>query len=465
MVMLLLFVPSAAAAGTWAWESKSAATPATTTSAARPTGSSSQTTPASSSTSSTRAPVIVKQSSITLGSNDAANPLAAALATFAKSLPNNACLVVDQGTTRVVSKRPDAPITPASTEKLLTATAALNVLGPDHRFVTKVVSPETVHAGVLDGDLYLVGDGDPVFSTTKYQLSHTHQPALATSIETLADSIAATGITRVAGTIIGDEHKFSSERYSATWGFKFDVATGTGPLSALVLNDGFTPGLEPQSDPPSFAARALQTLLEKRGVSFGAQAISGEAPGNTKVIASIESPPLLDIVSEMLRNSDNLTAELLAKSVDVTRDGDTTIASSARSVMASLSGAGFPTAGVDLRDSSGLDKNNKATCAVLADVLHGMGRNSDTVSQGLAIAGQTGTLSKRYNTTAANGRLRAKTGSIPGVAGLAGFVDPPAGSTDPVITYAFVVNNADDGTKIWLEDNLVRILTEWDLHG
>jgi D-alanyl-D-alanine carboxypeptidase/D-alanyl-D-alanine-endopeptidase (penicillin-binding protein 4) len=174
---------------------------------------------------------------------------------------------------------------------------------------------------------------------------------------------------------------------------------------------------------------------------------------------------LLDIVSEMLRNSDNLTAELLAKSVDATRGGDTTIASSAKSVMASLSDAGFLIPGVDLRDSSGLDKNNRATCAVLADVLHGMGRNSDTVSNGLAIAGQTGTLSKRYNTTAANGRLRAKTGSIPGVAGLAGFVDPPPGSSDQVITYAFIVNNSDDGTKIWLEDNLVRILTEWDLHG
>ena len=444
-----------------AWQEVSRTDPVATT--AEPT-TTLATTPET--TTSTKPPALLTirpadRGAISVGTSG--TKLAGSLVTFVKSLPADACLVVDEGNSRVVAHRSTNVLAPASTQKLFTATAVLNVLGPEHRFTTQVVSSAPLQGSTIAGDVYLVGDGDPVLSTTTYQASQRHQPALATSIELLADRVVAAGVKRVTGTIIGDEHKFANDRFLPTWGYPYDYTTRTGPLSALVLNDGWIASDQVQPDPPAFAARSLQRLLEKRGVTFGAQAISGQAPSVVTTLASVESPQLQAIVDEMLRNSDNMTAELLAKDLDVARHGIGRIDTAALTVLSTLKEEGFALDGVDMRDASGTDKANRASCADLVYMLHSIGNASDTSGNGLPTAGMTGTLSARYNNTAAAGRVHAKTGSILGAAALAGFVDPPPGSREPEITFAFLVNGTDNDTRYTLEDNLIDVLASWNL--
>ena len=101
-----------------------------------------------------------------------------------------------------------------------------------------------------------------------------------------------------------------------------------------------------------------------------------------------------------------------------------------------LAEAGFPTPDLPPRDGSGLDEGNTVTCDFVVDLLDAFGADSELAS-GLAVAGETGTLRDRFTDTGLEGRLIAKTGSINGVATLAGFVETDAGGS---VTFAFLVN-------------------------
>ena len=244
-IAVLVLAPVTAAAATLAIVNKSDSLPSKVVAASITDSTTTSSTAASSSsldanTTTTSSTLAVPPVKVGTSAIDANSPLAKALVPFIDSLPSAACLIVDIGDVRVASVRPTKALAPASTEKVLTATAALNVFGPTHRFNTKVTTAKALNGDTVTGDLYLLGDGDPVLSTVGYQKAAKHQPALATSIEKLADSVAATGLKKVTGTVIGDESKFATDRSGATWGFQYDVTTGTGPLSALVLNDSFT---------------------------------------------------------------------------------------------------------------------------------------------------------------------------------------------------------------------------------
>ena len=385
--------------------------------------------------------------------------LAIAIQTVTATWPEDSCLVVEVGDTRVVSIRPDQLLAPASTQKLFTAVAVLAGLGPEHQFITRLMATQPLTAHVLRGDVFLVGDGDPVFSTNEYQATQRHQPALATSIDQLANDIVATGVQRIEGSIIGDETKFADDRFLPSWGYPYDYATRTGPLSALVINDGWANSRDVQPDPATFAATTLRGLLESRGVTVTGVSRTGKAPASSTEIASVASPKLSDIVNEMLRNSDNMTAEMLGKDLDAAHHGPGTIAAAATRISSTLARHSLPIADATVQDASGTDSANRATCNDLTNVLHAIGSNSDIARNGLPQSGRTGTLSNRFTNPNESGRVHAKTGSIYGAASLAGFIDPPPNSANPKITFAFIVNNTTNTNRYDLEDQLIATLT------
>ena len=108
--------------------------------------------------SARRVPGIVSQPA-------ALDTLSSALATAASNLPPDTCLLADHQGDVVFEQRPDAALTPASTIKLLTAAVALDVLGPDHTYRTTVLASDPVDDGVVEGNRWLVGGGDPVVAT------------------------------------------------------------------------------------------------------------------------------------------------------------------------------------------------------------------------------------------------------------------------------------------------------------
>ena len=374
------------------------------------------------------------------------------------------CVAVYEGERPVLLRRPDDTLTPASTQKLLVATAALTVLGPDFRFETKLVSDAPPHDGTA-GNLWLVGSGDPTLATPEYIAWLKSKPRYelrqATPLAALVDGLAAAGIHTVTGGIAGDDSRYDRQRAVPTWKPVYVAENEVGPLSALAVNDGFTrfePPEQRASDPALHAAGELTRLAGAAGVAVAGPAASGPAPAGSVTVATVRSAPLSDIVAGMLRESDNTAAELVTKELGVARAHDGSTAAGTRVVADALAAAGLPTAGLRLGDGSGLETTNRASCTLLAAAL----RRPDPpagprFADLLAIAGQTGTLALRLNNTPLDGKLRAKTGSLDGVSGLAGYLDGRR-----TLSFALLANGSlSDTAGRLLQDRFVALLAAY----
>ena len=375
------------------------------------------------------------------------------------------CLAVYEGDRPVLLLRPDDALTPASTQKILMATAALAVLGPDFRFETKVVADGRPRDGAV-GTLWLVGSGDPTLATSEYAQWLYDRPRYVlrqfTPLAAVADQLLAAGVRTVTGGVVGDDSRYDRARTVPTWKPGYIAQNEVGPLGALLVNDGFTvfeSGKEQRAgDPAVQAAGELTRLAGELGINVAGPPSSGVAPPKAVTLASIRSAPLADIVAGMLRESDNTAAELLTKELGVARAHHGSTAAGTEALTEALAAARLPTAGLQLGDGSGLDITNRASCALLAGALRlpdkaGHPRLSDL----LAVAGRSGTLALRLNDTPLDGRLRAKTGSLDGVTGLAGFVD---GRRE--LSFAFLANgNVSDAAGRLLQDRLVALLAAY----
>ncbi|MGH8986894.1 MAG: D-alanyl-D-alanine carboxypeptidase/D-alanyl-D-alanine endopeptidase [Acidimicrobiia bacterium] len=344
------------------------------------------------------------------------------------------CAVVTtgDGDTVLAARNPDGPMIPASSQKLFTAAAALDVLGPDYRFQTAVVAPAPPSDGRVD-QLWLVGGGDPVLATPEFAAELATEPfyeqtdVVTTSLVELADAVVAAGVRQVPGGVHGDDSRYEMVRYLPTWRDTYRTGGQVGPLGALTVNDGYSvlnPTPVPVDDPATFAASELARLLEERGVEVGAAAGHSAPPAEAAAVASVQSRPLRDIVGGLLRSSDNLTAELLTREIGLQSAGEGTTAAGTAAIVATLERLGVTTQGLALVDGSGLDRGDRATCGQLVSTLD-LGERPEIggLWEGLAVAGEAGTLRPSLRGTPLQGRLRGKTGSLEGVTALTGLVD------------------------------------------
>ncbi len=342
----------------------------------------------------------------------------------------SSCLIVQAGSVPIYSHDPTKALLPASNLKLLTATAALDKLPATQRFTTTVKGDKAPAGGVVNGNLYLVGGGDPLLRTPEYVATFHFPAQIYDNLNTLADQVRAAGVTKVTGSIVGDESRYDTQRNVATWPSRYTVSGEVGPLSALSVNDGFagsSPGV-PAPQPAQQAAATFAALLAARGISVGGPAVKGTAPAAAPKITDFSSAPLPDVVDEVLRRSDNNGAELITKELGRQASPATpTTAAGVAAVQSALEADHLPTAGLHMVDGSGLDRGDRATCQLILAALV-RGGPDGLIGRGLAVAGKTGTLVRRMVGTPAAGRLRAKTGSLDGVAALSGFVTPAAGS-------------------------------------
>ena len=218
---------------------------------------------------------------------------------------------------------PQLSLVPASNQKLITAAAALLLLGPDYRFTTRVLAAQSPENGVITGDLYLVGGGDPLLYTDDYLDTFLRSPAVYTPIEELAQQLYDLGLRRVVGRIVGVESRYDDERKAAQAASFYFI----GPLSALLINDGYENyqarrdlGIEPipATDPAQFSAALFDDLLEDLGVVITSRPRSATASddiGGFIQLASLESAPLSELLDSLLTDSDNTSAELLLKEI------------------------------------------------------------------------------------------------------------------------------------------------------
>ncbi|MEZ5229673.1 MAG: D-alanyl-D-alanine carboxypeptidase [Acidimicrobiales bacterium] len=295
------------------------------------------------------------------------------------------CLVVTVDGRVITSQNAELPVVPASNEKVLTTFTAMAILGPDHTFVTEVRASGTVVDGVLTGDLFLVGGGDPFLATDNWWTQFDTQDGRAhTRLETLADAVAASGITSVTGSLFGDDTLFDQERYGP-WATRLIDTRQSGPLSALAVNEGFISWPEqytgsfrprvPTDDPPSHAAAVFAQLLGERGVTVSSGG-AATAPAEASPLAQVVSPPLSELITHINSYSNNFGAEILLKHIGRDQRGIGSTANGAAAMMTFLTEQGFDMNGVNLLDGSGLSEETTLTCQLLTDVLLAAGPGS-----------------------------------------------------------------------------------------
>jgi D-alanyl-D-alanine carboxypeptidase/D-alanyl-D-alanine-endopeptidase (penicillin-binding protein 4) len=341
-------------------------------------------------------------------------PLATRLAQ-ALAVPNvnhsrSAALALELESGRIVFERNRVlPLVPASTEKLGVSFASLKAFGPAYRIETQVVGDGGLEDGVWHGDLVLKGHGDPTLSVV--------------GLRRLAAAVRAIGIRRVTGAVVGDESFFDTQRTAPGWKASFYILESP-PLSALTVDRGEYRG-RISENPPLAAASLFRAALERAGVRVAARSRTGLANGEEVVLAQLASPPLLAILREVNRESDNFTAEILLKHLGATRGAAGTTAAGADVVRRALEAAGVMLSGVRIVDGSGLSLLDRMTAETLVDILAAAWQDPllrGSFMESLAVAGRSGTLETRLTDGPATGRVFAKTGTTALSSALAGYV-------------------------------------------
>ena len=362
--------------------------------------------------------------------------------------PARSCVVVRQDGEDLFVKDPDEPLTPASLQKLATAHAALSALGPDFTYRTTAIAESGPVGGVLPSDLYLVGGGDPLLATVEFAALLEAQGAEPTLLDELAADLVAGGLTRIEGGVITVETRYDAAGSVASWPAEWVQAGGAGTLNPVALNQGFqtpagvvtTAGLLPEPEPALRTAALFDDMLEARAVRIperpGVAAPERDLSGYVE-LGSIESAPLSSYLRFMLAESDNTTAELLLKEIGRAWSGTGSTLDGALATLELLAtDAGRPVLVFPPTDGSGLSPENELTCRQVTDVLE-IGGADGLLASYLPVAGESGTMRNRFADSTAAGRVRAKTGSLPGVSSLAGFV---TGSDGRPITFAAILN-------------------------
>jgi len=383
--------------------------------------------------------------------------------------PALSCLhVTVDGRTIVGSSDIAAGLIPASNTKIVSTWAALTELGDDFRFRTVVGATTTPdNQGILQGDLYLIGDGDPFLSTEQWWTQYEDQAGrFHTKLEDLADAVAATGLVEVTGSIVGDESRFDSER-QGPWASRLIAGKHSGPLSALSVNEGFNDWPSPYvranlrsetDNPPVHAVSIFAELLAERGVAVG-RAVAGTAPAEIIELEAIESPPLSALVTHVNSYSSNFGAELIVKTLGSVVANEGTTRAGSRVVSQILADNGIPSEGLIIDDGSGLAESNRLTCGALGAILQKAGPDS-VLRDSMAISATRGTLINKFVDTPAAGLIWAKTGTLRDTRALSGYAES-ALEPGSWATFAYIVNQELVPEDLFLTDSLVEALVNY----
>lgn len=398
----------------------------------------------------------VRRAASTLAGDIAVRNLRAELSDIVDKIPGSGCLRVDAGGRIVVSKSADKELIPASNMKIATAAVALEVIPSNTRFMTKVIG--SADAGVVNGDLVLVGGGDPLLVSREYLSTEKNPTTTPTYLDDLADAVKAAGVTTITGSVTGDESYLDDDRYLNDWSSGIRGTEG-GPLGALMVNDGVVIGEPLKPDNPAVAAAAEFTrLLKARGVVVNGEPREAKGATTGETIAEISSADIAAVVAEMLTNSDNNTAEILVRHIGLSRSLQPTTAAGLAVVEATLNEWGIE--GVESVDGSGLSRGNRMTCGALIELLE-RAPIGGALKKGLAVAGSTGTLRDVFKETDVAGKLLGKTGTLLNVKTLGGVL--PVSGTDEVLMALFLngAGWADQGNYRPLWDGLAQAVATY----
>lgn len=386
-------------------------------------------------------------------------------------------VIYDPKTKKVVSSyNENASLVPASTTKLLTTETAMNLLGENFRWNTQLEYSGNIDAeGNLQGNLYIVGSGDPSLGTNKAGAS-SYREIIADFVKAMGDK----GIKKVKGDIIIQTAVFKINKtqklpenivwlengnYYLPAGSTLDINPQNEKLISKQLNPfadnknfyyispyikqmvyadkfegaGLTTKLP---DAPAYLANTLRATMLKSGLSVSGKVVTKSTdlnPEKREMITVYQSPTLAEIVFYTNQHSDNALAEATLRMVGFQKNGDQTLESGRKVVTDHLSAVGFDTNGLNYIDGSGLSRNNLVTPISQAKFLTNlMGEKYyKTYFDSLPVGGQSGTLKKWFYGNG-NGQIFAKTGTLNKVKTLAGYMKTNTGKT---LVFSLLINN------------------------
>ena len=377
--------------------------------------------------------------------------------------------VVDPGTGRVLFARGASTlIQPASTTKLVTAIAALDVLGPSARFTTRVVS------GASPGSIVLVGGGDPTLAAGPAPASDYPQPATLKALAaSTARALRAQG--RHSVQVNYDASLFTGPPLAPGWPTAYITTGNVTAITSLEVDQGrLTGGGAPEdaddpgnfrprsADPAAQAAQAFAAFLSADGIRVTGPGGQQKAAAHAAALASASSPPLSAIVGWMLRESNNVIAENLARQVALREGRPASFSGAAAAVTATARRLGV-TGGIHLVDGSGLSPQDRIAPAALARLVSlasaGTRGRLRAAITGMPVAGFSGTLAPGQSvfsgfTARSRGLVRAKTGNLSSVATLAGLVYDASGR---LLAFAFMTDQVPPASLNRAADGLDRM--------
>ncbi|MCW1886623.1 D-alanyl-D-alanine carboxypeptidase/D-alanyl-D-alanine-endopeptidase [Luteolibacter flavescens] len=397
------------------------------------------------------------------------------------------CVLDENGEIEYASPLAWKALCPASALKTVTTAAAFDLLGQEYRFETAIsAASKPSAAGVIAGNLVLVGGGDPTLSTT--------------DLDVLAADLVKGGLKRVEGKVIADASVFRGQPVSDHWNWgDIGNAYGAGAFGVNLdhnrLELSFTPGSKlgdtakllpvpgsgkdtrwlntvttgPEGsgdqvvvysqpygtaitlqgtvpmgrtftitgslpDPPATAARLLTAALEKAGVVIGGKTFPAAAA--SEKLAVHRSAPLPEIIDHLHRVSDNLEAQCLFLTMGRAKKED-----SSKALRGYWEGRGISFEGLRLIDGSGLARANMIRPVDLAKVNH------------VARRGPHGDRFRQSLSTYVGGRVSSKLGAMSGVKTDVGFITTSDGRE---LTFCLMANGLDPALGFWpLRDKLL----------
>ena len=381
---------------------------------------------------------------------------------------------------------------PASNMKLLTTSTAVATLPGDFTFTTGVFSDQEIENGVLRGNIYIKGCGDPLMSTN--------------SFDSLATSLCNKGIKSITGNLVGDVTYFDDIPWGSGWMWDDEPEAYEASITPLTVNDNaihisvkagrnsgdslrysvdhvtrfvsvvnrgttssdtLLPSLtvsrlknentitiqgrmkpsdpEQQFDlsvwrPELFFLELLKEKLEEKGIVVHGTAVIDSVRGSRKMAEVTHS--LDSVLSKINKPSNNLAAENLLKTLAAEKHGVPGSAVAGLAVVKQyLSSLGIDTTAITLADGSGLSFYNLVSPDAMVQILRRQYDRQSTFKrfyESLPVAGVDGTLKNRMRHTRAEGNVHAKTGSISGVSTLSGYVTTADGK---MLAFSIMANH------------------------
>lgn len=420
----------------------------------------------------------------------------------ASALATSGIAIVDADARPLYVQRERTPFAPASTFKVLVAIAALETLGPAFRFETSFEVLDEPHDGAVAGDLYLVGTGDPTLSSD--------------DVRGGVGAVARSGVHSIDGALVADASAFGGTEINRAWDpddLQYGYAAGTSALSldqgtvefhivptsvgapanivvrpnndAVRINGAIVTGYEtslsidrattrndftvagrialgaeqsfyrPVANISRYTAEVARTMFAARSIDVRDGVRTGVAPVSGVVLWRHRSRPLIDIVRDMLFESNNHFAEQLLRAVGTTRGAVGTEATGGLVEQALFRRDGVPSNGLHIVDGSGLAASDRIAPISMATLLARAQEDAagNAFAHALPRVGIEGTV-RRRDVTIALGRARAKSGHIENVNALTGYVDTHRHGR---VAFTIMVNDprADDGP---VDDGIDRAL-------